>query len=177
VHDAERVGVVEGDRDVGHDPRRLGRPEDVAAGNELLEVTPFDVLHGDVHQTRLGVLADVVDGDDPGVVEPPRRPRLAHEALAELVGELGVEVDPQGLERHQAVDDRIAGEIDDPHRPPAEGFFDLVATDLLFGHRFNCIRIRACLDAAREVPLFALFALIGLPNWKTTNSDNAKNGT
>jgi hypothetical protein len=124
------VGVVERDRDVGGDPGRLGRPETVAGGQDLLEVAALDVLHGDVEQPAVTILADVVDGDDAGVVEPTGRLGLAQEAFAELVGDVVVDVEPQGLERHLAADDRVATEVDDSHGAPPEGRLDLVPADV-----------------------------------------------
>ncbi len=134
VDDSHPVGVVEGDGDIGDDAGRFGRPEAVSGGQDLLEVPSFDVLHRDEEHPGRAVLTDIVDGDDAGVVEAACGLRLPEESFAELVGDLGVDIEPQGLERHHAVDERVAGEIDDAHGAPAERLDDLVATDVGDGH-------------------------------------------
>ena len=62
----------------------------------------------------------------PGWVSMPGGLRLAQEALAELVGLLGVVGDVEGLEGDPPADDRVAGQVDDAHRPLAEDRLDLV---------------------------------------------------
>ena len=100
----------------------LPRVERRPAPDQLGQRLARDVLHGD---ERLAVvLADVVDGDDVGVLQPRRQPRLALEALAHV----GV-VDAQHLDRDEAIDRRIEGEEQRAHPALAEAFADAVAID------------------------------------------------
>ncbi len=128
------MGVVEGGGDIGGDPGRLRGAETTAGGEHLFEVPAFHVLHGDVDQPRLGVLADVVDGDDSGVVEAARGLCLADEALAKFVGVVGVEIDPHGLQSHPAIDDRVPRPVDHAHRAATQRLFNLIAADPLHRH-------------------------------------------
>ena len=106
---------------------------------DLFEVPALDVLHGDIHETGLRILTNVMDGDDPRMVEPARSPRFANEAFTKLFGVVGVEVDAQGLERNQTVDDRIAGEVNHSHRPASERLFELIASDSLLRHHVSIV--------------------------------------
>ena len=47
----------------------------IAQRDHVAQVTPVDELHGD-EELAVG-FAQVVDGDDVGVLDPARRPRLA----------------------------------------------------------------------------------------------------
>ena len=134
VDDTERVGVVERGGDVGGDPGCLRGAETVTGGEHLLEVPALDVLHRDVDQPRLGVLADVVDRDDTGMVEAARGLRLADEALSEFVGVVGVEIDSHGFQRHPAIDDRVPRPVDHAHGASTQRFFNLIAADPLHRH-------------------------------------------
>src|SRR5450830_262804 len=82
---------------------------------------------------RLRVFADVVDRDDIGVGKNAGGLRLPDEALPEL-GRLGIVVPHAGgsdrLDGDHAADDRVPGEVDDPHGPLAELAQDFVAAEL-----------------------------------------------
>ena len=82
-------------------------------------------------------LARVVDRDDVGVVDRGRRPRLAHEAVAE-VGVLG-QLRRDQLQRDGAVEVELEGPVDDAHAAAAGDRQDPVAGELVSlvqgGHR------------------------------------------
>ena len=80
------------------------------------------------------MLADVVDGDDVRVLQPRREAGLAQEALAHV----GV-VDAQELDRDEAIDGRIEGEVQHAHPALAEAFADAVAIDR--GRQLHEIRV------------------------------------
>ena len=84
--------------------------------HELGEVGALQELHGD--EEGAVRLAQLVDGHDVGVGQARGRPRLALKARAGV--DLGQERGGHRLERHQPVEDRIAGTVDRPHRPPAQ---------------------------------------------------------
>ncbi len=122
MDDALGVRVGEGlgglQRDPGHlavvdrgNPRPRPRARVPAAPQDLVEPPAGDVLH-DVVVPPV-VLADAVDRDDIGVVQPPGGPRLAAEPRQ--VGGLA-----QELQGHVAVERLLAGLVDDPHAAPAD---------------------------------------------------------
>ena len=74
------------------------------------------------------VVADVVDGDDVGVLEPAGRLRLAHEAAAQVLA-----VDAQQLERDVAVEHGVAGQVQHAHAAFPEEALDLVPPDDSWG--------------------------------------------
>ena len=89
---------------------------------ELAQRPAVDELHDD--EGRLGILADLVDRDDRGVVQGRGRPRLRLEA-----GEpLGVERElaREGLDRDVAPEARVPGPVDLPHPAGAQAVHDLV---------------------------------------------------
>ncbi len=151
------VSVIEGECDIGRDPGGFGGPETVARCQDLFQVAAFDVLHGDVHEPRFRVFADIVDGDDAGVVEPTGGARLADESLAELFRVVGVEIHPHGLERHHSIDDGVLGEIDHSHGAVAEGFLDQVTTDSLDRHR-NIVALNPPIPPDPGIPRGAVLA-------------------
>jgi hypothetical protein len=123
-----RVRVVEGVAHLRDGVQHEGERQRLVALQQQLEVGPPHVLHGDEGEALLAGLHHVVDGDDVGVGENAGALRLAHEADAELLHLRiadGV-ADAEGLERHQAADQRVAGEVDDAHGPLADLVGDFV---------------------------------------------------
>jgi hypothetical protein len=96
--------------------------------NEIAERFPLHVLHGD--EWLAVVLADVEDRDDVDVPQPAGGSRFARESLADFGV---VEALAKQLDGDQAIDRRIAGEIERPHPPLTDAVQNLVATDR--GHR------------------------------------------
>ena len=98
VEDA--VGVCEGQpfADLLDDVHLLVEGLEPPFGHGLLEVHPLEQLHGDVELVLL--LAEIVDGDDVGVIQQGCGLRLAAEALPErlVLADLGGD----GLDRHEA---------------------------------------------------------------------------
>ncbi len=157
VDDPARVGVVEGRRDLAHE---ADHPLGLEAGPFLedgADRLPLHELHGE--ERHLVLLADVEQGDDVGVGQRPRDPRLLVEALLErpvLRAPRG-DVEADRLDRQGALDEGVEGLVDGPHGAEAEGARDLVAADrgrdfagglpLLVAHR------SAGLDRCRHSPV------------------------
>lgn len=119
----ERVADLRDDAHDEFERQRLGLLE------QELEVRAPHVLHRDEADPGFRFVDDVVDGDDVRVREDARALRLAHEAAAELLEllVLGREAGAERLEGHEPPDQRIPGEVDDPHRTLAKLLEDLVA--------------------------------------------------
>ena len=75
------------------------------------------------------MLADIVDGDDMGVLEGGGGHGLALETLDEggVVAVLGVE----DLEGHIALEHRVGGPVDRRHPAPPEELLDIIASEAL----------------------------------------------
>ncbi len=111
----ERLGDL---RAEGGGLARRERP----AGEALPQVLPLDDLH---HEVRLPVLlADVVDRDDPGVVQSRRGAGLLDEA-GEALG-IPQDVLRQDLDRHLAREAAVAGTVDLSHAAGPEEADDFV---------------------------------------------------
>ena len=110
MHEAARVGRIEGARDLREDADRVRRVE-TAAPEALFQVTPLDVAHGDEEEV-LG-RPGLVDRDDVRMVDRRGQLRLAQEAVAErlVLGEAGGEQ----LERDPPLQPQILGQVDDAH--------------------------------------------------------------
>jgi len=77
--------------------------------------------HGDQHALVVG--HGVVHGDEVGMIERRPEPRLAVEALRDVLGAVGV----QALDRHAAAEALVLGEVDGRHAPGAESAQDAIA--------------------------------------------------
>ena len=129
MHHAARMRVVERLGDLRQDVDQAVVAERLGTLQQLLEVRPLDVLHGDETDPLAALVDDVVDGDDVGMGEDPGALRFAHESAAELreLLVLGREADAEGLQRDLTADERIARQVDDPHGALADLLEDLVA--------------------------------------------------
>ncbi len=111
----------EGGAQLPREARRLRRGEPAVVDDALLERRPLDVLE-DEEEPHPGVLAHVVEHDQVGVRHARRGPRLvAHagdQAQAHVPRDL--EVAPQVLHRHVAVEHGIVGEEHAAHGALAE---------------------------------------------------------
>ncbi len=120
VRDCQAIGDLAGDldRSRGFEPFRLER------GVERLT---HDQLHHDewpaVH------VADVVDGDDVGVVQEGRQLRFAHQAFRR--GAIGRELVRDELDRDQPAQTRVPRLIDLAHAARSKGADDFVGADAL----------------------------------------------
>src|SRR5262249_22532149 len=126
------LGVRVGEAVAGllHDVELLPDVPDAPAVDELAEVRALEQLHR--HEDPALLLAEVVHGDDVGVVQARRRLRLAEEALAGLAFRAGAPGDR--LDRHQTVQERVVRLEDLAHRALADLADDLVFADLLEVH-------------------------------------------
>jgi hypothetical protein len=113
--------------DLGDDVDHLRGRGQLARGDDVLELVALEELHR--HVRHLVGLADVVDGDDVGMVQAPRGLDLLLEALLVLLQLLAREVQVDRLDRDRAVDDRVDRLVDGPHRPLADLGDDLVAAE------------------------------------------------
>jgi len=120
VDDAAVVGELEGVAEGGDDGEGFPGGEFLDA-QQLAEVHAIDEFHEEVEEAA--GLAEVVDGDNVGVVEGGEGAGFASEAF----GELGV-VDAFGgeeLEGDEAVEGFLPGLVNDAHAAAAEEFEDL----------------------------------------------------
>jgi hypothetical protein len=126
------LGVGEGQpvADLLHDLELLFEGLGRVGSDQVFEVFPLEQLHGHVDLALL--LAEVVDGDDVRVVEAGGGPRLALEALAQLV--VGAKAGGDRLDGDKAVQDGILGLVHDAHGPLAERSEDLVLPEPLQLH-------------------------------------------
>src|SRR5260370_33937124 len=91
----------------------------------------FELFHRDIGES--GLFADIVDGHDVRMIETAGGLRLAKEACSRL-DEFGIAEftgERYGLDCHQAVDGRVATQIDNPHRAASDFAFELVAAEAL----------------------------------------------
>src|SRR5262249_19779984 len=101
------------------------------------QLAALEKLHG--HEHDVAALADVVDGDDVGMVEPARRLGFLVEARLVFRHLARVERHVDGLDRDRAVEQWIARAVDDAHGALAELGDDLVAAE---GADFHAYRLR-----------------------------------
>ena len=105
-----------------------------AAADDGLEVHPVNVLHGDVE--RVGLVAQIVDLNDVGVVESRRQPGLVQEHLDEAI--LGSEVWQDLLDHHHLLEpfhSGLPGQKDLGHSAQREAALEDVATESLLCFR------------------------------------------
>ena len=130
VDDALLVRVLERLADGRHDHQRLLRRQ-LPRLQQLPQAHAVHKLHQQVIEA-VG-LAEVIDGDDVGMVEPGQGLRLAREPLGKA--RVFLLLAGQDLERHKAVEPRLARLIDHAHAAAAQAFenFQLreLAGDLL----------------------------------------------
>ena len=132
MHDAEAVRVIER---IGHlrDDVGDGGERQTPAAHHVLQALAFKKLHRD--EGYAGVFAELIDGDDIGVIEAAGRFRFAQKTLFDFsqnfLRQLGVE----RLERDRTLDRGVEAVIHRAHRAAAELGDDLVAAEL-----FQCGR-------------------------------------
>ena len=84
----------------------------------------MDVFHGDVQQV-IGY-ADIVDGDDIGVVERSKDPAFGNEPLGQVFGLVSLQL-VQNLQHHGPLQGFLDGEIHRRHAPLADFSLDDIA--------------------------------------------------
>ena len=137
MDNALAVRVVERRTDLGEDPDRPV-PGNRPLPKKLAQGLPLYVLHDQV--VKLRGSAEVEDLDDVGMGEEGEDFRLAVKTLSEL-GVFG-ELRGEHLERHDPVEVRLPGLVDNAHAPagdelenfePLEGGPDFEGQDLVRG--------------------------------------------
>jgi hypothetical protein len=125
VDDAGRVGRGEAAGDLHRDPQHFHERQ-ASARQPLPEARSLQALHGDVGAS-LGVPADVVDGDDAGMVEA----RGGAGLLDEAPGAAGVRhrLGAQQLDRDHPPEDRVARAVEHAHAALSELVEDLEAAE------------------------------------------------
>jgi hypothetical protein len=118
------VGLYQG---VAEEPTRsVTLSEDDAAVEALAQRQPGQAFHRDVDVT-VAARADVVNGDDVGMIQSPGRHRLVNETRAEV--RLAGPLEREHLERDLASDQRILGPIHRTHRAAAQCGADDIAAN------------------------------------------------
>ncbi len=134
VDDAALVRVRQARRDLADDADPVVELERLALAEALREAAARHVLHREVKRSL--VLADVEDRDDVRGLEAPRDAGLLQEPRLRFVDveRRARSVEADRLQRDLALDLRIAREIDETHRAPAERAQDLIAADAARAH-------------------------------------------
>lgn len=126
VNDRAAVGDVESHGDMSGPVASLGK-RDAAFGENLFEGLPFNELHDKVRSGSRFLDTHVVQGNDGSMGELADDTRLTKKAVPSLAtGEFRREK----FNGHGAVDERIVAADDTAVSACADGFQDLVATDL-----------------------------------------------
>jgi hypothetical protein len=102
---------------------------ETTAGHDVIQRAARDQLHGD--ENNAVVLGDVMDGDDPWVIQPDAALALNKPAAAIGVVDL---VGWEDLDRDQPVEVRVARFVDDAHAAFADALEDLVMRKLASDH-------------------------------------------
>ena len=119
------VGVGQTFSHLGGDIDRARDRQRLAGGEERAQLLALQEFHR--HVGEVAALADVVDGDDIGVVEAAGGLGFLVEAPFVLLHLLRVERHVDGLDRDQAVEQGVVRAVDDTHRALAELGEELVA--------------------------------------------------
>ena len=132
VHHAALVSVCQTLCHLRGDRQRARHRQRLAGQEQRAQLGALDVLHRHV---ALGLgLADVVDGDDVGMVEAARRARLLVEALFVHLRAVAVHRHVDGLDGDDALQHRVLRLVDDAHRAAADLGEDLEAAELFLFH-------------------------------------------
>ena len=120
MHDATRVGVREGIRDLLKQVCDCIEAWPSIARHKSGEALPANERHRETDDARF--LVDRVNRYDVRMIESRCRLRLAYESLAH-VGSEG-EIGGQHLERDATLEPHIFGRVDDGHSAPTDFFAD-----------------------------------------------------
>jgi len=120
VDDAFFVGILQGVADLRDDGQRFFRLQPAGAQG-LAQVHAIDVFH---HKIVKAIdLAEIVNADDMGMIQPGQGPRFPREALGK--SRVPAPLGRQDLERHHAVKSGLSGLVNRSHAPLAKEFEDL----------------------------------------------------
>ncbi|MFO0669228.1 MAG: hypothetical protein U0235_06300 [Polyangiaceae bacterium] len=120
------------------------------------ERSPDEVLHDEIELALFG-LADVVDVDDVRVVDPIRGARFAQHPRAKV--RFSAQIRADELERDDAIDEDVAGAIDDAHSAFTGSGFEAITTgddptkhrvDWFASRRNSLLLIHACSSAPAD---------------------------
>ena len=114
VHDACRVRVFDGSRDLGAQVRDASERHRSILVEDFRQVVAVDVLHHEVERPGLGA-PKVEHMNGVGMIEARRGLRLAMKP-SDVLGIL-LQLRVQQLDRHHLADLHVLGAIDHPHRP------------------------------------------------------------
>ena len=136
MNDAALMRKVQAGQDFDRDVELPLQCERIAQRDHVGKVTALDQLHGD-EELAFG-FAEIVHGDDVGVLDGAGRARFAEEALLHVFG--FPETRAEQLERHVAPQHRVVGLPHDSHRSFAEELVQFVFAEpavavLGVGHR------------------------------------------
>src|SRR5207302_11149676 len=92
------------------------------------ELDSLEKLHR--HVGEVAFLPEIVDGDDAGMRELAGGLGFEEKPLVEFLAPFRIIRKDDGLQRDDAVESRVLGLVDDPHRAAAQLAEDLVAADL-----------------------------------------------
>ena len=121
VHDALGMGGLQG---LGDGPQHLELGRKIQPRRGFGQGLAFDELHGD--EGALAPLQPVVDLADVGVVELGQGHGLPAEAGQD--GRVAHRAEPDGLEGHRALQDRVPDPVDRAHAPAAQEGLHLEAS-------------------------------------------------
>ena len=110
---------------------KIRAPSRIAGGRDVtVERLPLDQFHGDINKPVLFV--DIENRNDAGVRQAAGGLRLAEQPLPQVLDlvPIGLVGRLDRFDRHFAADSRIAGAVNNAHRPPPQLRSDLVTTDL-----------------------------------------------
>ena len=129
MNDAGRVRPGQGVGDLDAVLQHLGRLQP-AARDDTVQGAARDELHDD--EIHAFFVADVVDGDDIGVIQGGRGLGFLHEAQLALA--VGDPVGRQNLDRDGPLQLRVASLIDDSHAALAQRIDNLVVSNGAANH-------------------------------------------
>jgi len=124
VHDAGAMSIIERVGDLAHDLGRHGNRHRPAVGQPLIERHAIQILHDDVIPRPL--LADIMDGNNAGMMQPRGRDRLLAETVYELLV-IGV-FQGQHLDRYGPAQHHIIPTVNNAHPAAADFGLDFVFT-------------------------------------------------
>ena len=126
-----RVGEPLGD--LGGNCHRAVRRQRLSHCQQCAQFHALDQLHR--HERHLAALADVVDGDDVGMIQARGGARFLVEAFLVVLAPLAAGAHVDRLDRERAFEQRVARLVDDAHCAAPEHRLDQIAAD---GGRLHC---------------------------------------
>jgi hypothetical protein len=126
MHEAARVGGIQGGGDLSANRKSADWLERPLAAQEGSQIRSLDEAHREV-EAAVDV-ASVVDRYDIRVLEGHRNLRLARETVPEAIVERQLGRDE--LQRNGSLQPQVVGSVDDAHPAPADHLLDPIAEEL-----------------------------------------------